>query len=79
MRSLLLRFAVPMLAALLSTTGVMLPTIRCSGLSEGGEVRGLIIGIDAYQHYRPLKGAVADARDIEIGVALRSAPRTSSR
>jgi Caspase domain/Domain of unknown function (DUF4384) len=32
---------------------------------EGGTVRGLIIGIDAYRHYRPLKGAVADARDIE--------------
>ena len=31
----------------------------------GSEVRALIIGIDAYQHYRPLKGAVADARDIE--------------
>ena len=31
----------------------------------GNEVRALIIGIDAYQHYRPLKGAVADARDIE--------------
>lgn len=32
---------------------------------EGGEVRGLVIGIDAYQHVRPLKGAVADARDIQ--------------
>ncbi|MGN6310114.1 MAG: caspase family protein [Xanthobacteraceae bacterium] len=32
---------------------------------EGGEVRGFVIGIDAYQHVRPLKGAVADARDIE--------------
>src|SRR5690606_37695435 len=31
----------------------------------GGEVRALVIGIDAYHHYRPLKGAVADARDIE--------------
>jgi hypothetical protein len=33
--------------------------------SDGGEVRGLIIGIDAYRHVRPLKGAVADAQDIE--------------
>ncbi len=33
--------------------------------SDGGEVRSLIIGIDAYQHVRPLKGAVADAQDIE--------------
>jgi hypothetical protein len=32
---------------------------------DGGSVRGLIIGIDAYQHVRQLKGAVADARDIE--------------
>ena len=32
---------------------------------EGGDVRALIIGIDAYRHFRPLKGAVADARDIE--------------
>jgi Caspase domain len=32
---------------------------------EGGEVRGLVIGIDAYQHVRPLRGAVADARDIQ--------------
>ena len=30
----------------------------------GGEVRALVIGIDAYRHVRPLKGAVADARDI---------------
>ena len=33
-------------------------------------MRGLIIGIDAYQYYKPLKGAVADARDIES--ALRN-------
>jgi hypothetical protein len=32
---------------------------------NGGTVRALVIGIDAYRHYRPLKGAVADARDIE--------------
>jgi hypothetical protein len=32
---------------------------------DGGAIRGLIIGIDAYQHVRPLKGSVADARDIE--------------
>jgi hypothetical protein len=31
----------------------------------GGEVRALVIGIDAYRHVRALKGAVADARDIE--------------
>jgi caspase domain-containing protein len=32
---------------------------------EGGEVRALVIGVDAYRNVRPLKGAVADARDIE--------------
>jgi hypothetical protein len=37
----------------------------------GGEVRALIIGIDAYRHVRPLNGAVADARDIE-GALRRS-------
>src|SRR5215831_4052600 len=32
---------------------------------DGGEVRALVIGIDEYQHVRQLKGATADARDIE--------------
>lgn len=32
---------------------------------DGGEIRSLLIGINAYQHVRPLKGAVADARDVE--------------
>jgi hypothetical protein len=32
---------------------------------ESGEVRALVIGIDAYQNVRPLKGAVADARDVD--------------
>jgi Caspase domain len=32
---------------------------------DGGEVRALIIGIDAYRHVRPLRGAAADARDLE--------------
>ena len=38
---------------------------------DEGQVRALLIGIDAYQHVRPLKGAVSDARDIEN--ALRRA------
>jgi hypothetical protein len=37
---------------------------------DGGAIRALIVGIDAYQHVRQLKGSVADARDIET--ALRS-------
>jgi hypothetical protein len=36
--------------------------------ADGGEVRALIIGIDAYRHVRPLKGAVADAQDIDISL-----------
>jgi Caspase domain len=32
---------------------------------QGGEVRALVIGIDAYQFVPALRGAVADARDIE--------------
>src|SRR3954447_2711298 len=35
---------------------------------DGGEVRALVIGIDAYQNVRQLKGAVADARDIEAAL-----------
>jgi hypothetical protein len=31
----------------------------------GGFIRGLVIGIDTYRHVKPLKGAVADARDID--------------
>src|SRR4051794_39280228 len=32
---------------------------------ERGQLRALVIGIDAYKTVRPLLGAVADARDIE--------------
>jgi hypothetical protein len=32
---------------------------------DEGQVRALLVGVDAYQHVRPLKGAVSDARDIE--------------
>ena len=32
---------------------------------DGGDVRALVIGIDDYQHVRKLKGATADARDID--------------
>jgi len=35
---------------------------------DGGEVRALIVGIDNYRYVRPLKGAVADARDIETAL-----------
>src|SRR5438270_6452930 len=37
---------------------------------DGGAIRSLIIGIDAYQHVRPLKGSVADAQDIDRSLRL---------
>ena len=37
----------------------------------GGEVRALVIGIDAYQFQPALQGAVADARDIESTLRRR--------
>jgi hypothetical protein len=42
-----------------------------AGDSAGAQVLALVIGIDAYQNYPHLKGAVADARDIE-GSLLRA-------
>jgi len=39
---------------------------------DGGEVRALVIGIDEYQHVRQLKGATADARDIESSLRTMS-------
>ena len=35
---------------------------------DGGAIRGLIIGIDAYEHLRRLKGSVAAARDIDRSI-----------
>jgi hypothetical protein len=32
---------------------------------DGGDVRALVIGIDAYRYVRQLKGAVADAQDLD--------------
>jgi hypothetical protein len=32
---------------------------------DGGDVRALVIGIDDYQHVRKLRGATADARDLD--------------
>jgi hypothetical protein len=56
-----------LLAAILATTPLAASTLDSLRLQnpDGGEVRSLIIGIDVYQHVRQLKGAVADALDIE--------------
>jgi hypothetical protein len=39
---------------------------------QGGQVRALVIGIDAYQFVPQLRGAVADARDIEQALRNQS-------
>jgi len=63
-----------LIEALLSVAVAIAAPISVSGPalgSEGeGQLRAVVIGIDDYQHVRPLKGAVADARD--IGTALRA-------
>jgi Caspase domain len=63
-----------LLQALLSVAVVIAACISVSGPVQGseggGKLRAVVIGIDDYQHVSPLKGAVADARD--IGAALRA-------
>ena len=56
--------------ALLSASSVHLDAARAATTlqlsnPDGGEVRALVIGIDDYQRVRKLKGATADARDID--------------
>src|SRR5438552_1397629 len=56
--------------ALISASGVHLDSARAASTlqlsnPDGGEVRALVIGIDDYQRVRKLKGATADARDID--------------
>jgi uncharacterized caspase-like protein len=52
------------LAALWATTTASAQPVMLRGPDEG-QVRALVIGIDAYRSVAPLKGAVSDARDIE--------------
>jgi Caspase domain len=58
-------------AEIVVALGLMLPAAafadegRLLRSPDGGEVRALILGIDDYRHVRQLKGAVADAQDIE--------------
>ena len=56
--------------ALISVSSVQLDGAWAAGTlqlsnPDGGEVRALVIGIDDYQHVRKLKGATADAHDID--------------
>jgi hypothetical protein len=59
--------------ALISASGVHLDSARAASTlqlsnPDGGEVRALVIGIDDYQHVRKLKGATADAHDIDLSL-----------
>ncbi len=58
------RWAAYALALALLSTGASAAADRSLRSPDGGEVRALVIGIDAYRHIRPLQGAAADARDI---------------
>jgi len=58
------------LVVLIAVCSFNLPASRAASVlqisnTDGGQVRALVIGIDDYQHVRKLKGATADARDIE--------------
>jgi hypothetical protein len=56
-------------AVLIALSGVYLDARAANALQlsnpDGGEVRALVIGIDDYQYVRKLKGATADASDID--------------
>ena len=58
------------LVVLIAVCSFNLPASRAASVlqisnTDGGQVRALVLGIDDYQHVRKLKGATADARDIE--------------
>jgi hypothetical protein len=59
------RFAAIAIALCLTISAALGDQSRLLRSPDGGEVRGLIVGIDAYRNVRALKGAVADAQDIE--------------
>jgi caspase domain-containing protein len=59
--------------AFLSTSGARSAPEASTLHSPAGEARALVIGIDAYRFGQPLKGAVADARDIEASLRLGGA------
>src|SRR6266478_3432318 len=64
--------------ALISASSVHLDSARAASTlqlsnPDGGEVRALVIGIDDYQHVRKLKGATADAHDIDSSLRTMGA------
>src|SRR5438270_4570802 len=67
MKSRLRAFLFAWTALVCVTTAATAQPIVLRGPGEG-QVRALVIGIDAYRHVRPLKGAVPDAQDIEASL-----------
>jgi uncharacterized caspase-like protein len=62
------RFFMLLMAVVLAIAGAAGPVSAQQVELEGpehGNLRALVIGIDAYRNVRPLLGAIADARDIE--------------
>ena len=70
------------MARLIALVGLLLGLAALPGLAAeatpsplvlmapgSGEVRALVVGIDHYQNVNPLRGAVADAHDIEAALA----------
>jgi Caspase domain len=55
--------AAPTIAGAIFVFVSVLGHVRCS--EGGGQMHAIVIGIDGYRHIKPLKGAAADARDIE--------------
>jgi hypothetical protein len=55
----------PVCGALLSPLPASAQSAMIRPPQNGGEVRALVIGIDAYQFVPPLRGAAADAHDLE--------------
>lgn len=67
MRSRLRTLLLACTAAVCLATAAAAQPVVLRGPGEG-QVRALVIGIDAYRHVRPLKGAVPDAQDIEMSL-----------
>src|SRR5579884_100829 len=70
-RNLLTTFLRPAAVVCLAALVMLSPAFAQSRIliGRGGRpVHALVIGIDAYEHVRPLKGAAADARDIEAAL-----------
>ena len=66
------------IAVLLASTASGLAAAALKS-ARGGEVRALLVGIDKYAFVNPLRGAVADIRDIEASLKSAGVPATNIR